>query len=140
VPVAVIPGAGGIEYLSSLIGRAKAFEYILTGNDISAQEAARIGWINSAFPPNQLHQEVWATAERIALFPGNILELAKRRINKATLPSEADIEVDNDFFLELATTDSVTQKLFAEFLELTKNETDAKTELGLGSLLPELYK
>lgn len=45
----LIPGAGGSQFLPRLIGRRRAMEYILSGNDISAVEAAEIGWINKAF-------------------------------------------------------------------------------------------
>lgn len=49
VGVGVVPGYGGTQYLSKLIGRGLALEYLLSSNDVKAEEAERIGWINKAF-------------------------------------------------------------------------------------------
>ncbi|PQE17515.1 enoyl- hydratase protein [Rutstroemia sp. NJR-2017a BBW] len=49
VGLGVVPGGGGSQYLSRLIGRGRAMEYILSAKDINAEDAERIGWINQAF-------------------------------------------------------------------------------------------
>lgn len=46
VATGLIPGGGGSQHLPGLIGRGLAMEYILSGKDINAQDAERIGWIN----------------------------------------------------------------------------------------------
>lgn len=67
----VFPRAGGIQFLVSLIGRARAFEYILLERSIDTKTAAAIGWANTAYASNeQLRNEVDALADCISSFPG----------------------------------------------------------------------
>ncbi|KAI8648381.1 hypothetical protein NCS56_01522600 [Fusarium sp. Ph1] len=48
VTVGIVPGAGGIDYLVRLLGRGRALQYLVTGEDVDADTAERIGWINQA--------------------------------------------------------------------------------------------
>ncbi len=50
VTLGVIPGFGGTQRLTSLIGKAKAFEMVLTGDMITGQEAKELGLVNHIFP------------------------------------------------------------------------------------------
>ena len=65
----VSPGAGGIQHLSRLMGRARALEVMLSGEDYDADLAERYGWINRAMPANALGDFVRSLALRIAAFP-----------------------------------------------------------------------
>src|SRR5882672_9067678 len=58
----IIPGYGGTQRLSRLVGRGRAFELILTGEPIDAQEAYRIGLVNRVAPAADLP----AVAEALA--------------------------------------------------------------------------
>src|SRR5262245_29309015 len=46
----LIPGAGGIQHLTRLMGRARALEVILSADDYDAELAERYGWVNRALP------------------------------------------------------------------------------------------
>src|SRR5262249_21266774 len=50
----VTPGAGGIQHLTRLMGRARALEVILSAGDYDAELAERYGWINRALPARAL--------------------------------------------------------------------------------------
>jgi enoyl-CoA hydratase/carnithine racemase len=50
IKLGLIPGGGGTQRLPRIVGRAKAYEMILTGDTIDAREAFRIGLINSIAP------------------------------------------------------------------------------------------
>src|SRR5215813_995373 len=45
-----IPGAGGVQHLTRLMGRARALEVMLSAQDYDAEQAERYGWINRAVP------------------------------------------------------------------------------------------
>ncbi|RZK32606.1 MAG: enoyl-CoA hydratase [Hymenobacter sp.] len=54
VKLGIIPGYGGTQRLTQLVGRGKALELILTGNPIGAEEAQRIGLVNHVVPLAEL--------------------------------------------------------------------------------------
>ena len=54
INLGIIPGWGGTQRLPRLIGRAKAIEWILTGEMVTAQEALRLGLVNQVAPQDQV--------------------------------------------------------------------------------------
>ncbi|WP_372500583.1 enoyl-CoA hydratase-related protein (plasmid) [Tistrella mobilis] len=66
VSVGLVAGDGGAVIWPQLIGFARAKEFLLTGDLLTAPEAARIGLINRAVAPERLDDEVYALADRLA--------------------------------------------------------------------------
>ncbi len=66
VSVGLVAGDGGAVIWPQLVGYARAKEYLLTGDLLSAQEAERIGLINHAVPDEELDRHVYELAERLA--------------------------------------------------------------------------
>lgn len=62
VKLGLIPGYGGTQRLSRLVGRGLAMELILSGKTIDAAEALRIGLVNTVVP----HEELSAVSEKLA--------------------------------------------------------------------------
>src|SRR5437773_1575349 len=62
VKLGIIPGYGGTQRLSRLVGKGRAMQILLTGDIVSAAEAFRIGLVNQVVP----HSELLATTEVIA--------------------------------------------------------------------------
>ena len=81
VALGVIPGFGGTQRLSRLIGKAKAKELIYTGTMIGAPEAKELGIVNKVFPPETLLDETKEVAAAIAAEGALSLRLAKSTIN-----------------------------------------------------------
>ena len=81
----LIPGAGGIQHLSRLMGRARALEVMLGAEDYDAELAERYGWINRALPADTLGDFVTSLAHRIATFPAAALLTIKGRVNAIAL-------------------------------------------------------
>ena len=108
----VIPGAGGAQHLTRLMGRGRALEVMLSAQDYDADLAERYGWINRALPAAELDAFVGSLALRIAGFPAMGHAVVKERVNAIALPTIEDIRRDSDLFLEGTRTN--------EFQELTK--------------------
>ena len=87
----VIPGGGGVQYLARLLGRARALEVMLSGEDYDADLAERYGWINRALPADALGNFVRALAHRIAGFPAVGQVVVKERVNAIALGSSSNI-------------------------------------------------
>jgi enoyl-CoA hydratase/carnithine racemase len=96
----VSPGAGGIQHLARLMGRARALEVMLSAEDYDAELAERYGWINRALPANELGSFVRAIAQRIASFPAAGLAAIKDRVNAIALAPVQDFRRDSDLFGE----------------------------------------
>jgi len=77
VPMGILPGAGGTVRLMRLLGRARAAEVILGGEDFGADEAERYGWVNRALDPHEIDAYVERLARRIAGFPADALAEVK---------------------------------------------------------------
>jgi enoyl-CoA hydratase/carnithine racemase len=96
----VIPGAGGVQHLVRLMGRARALEVILSADDYDADLAERYGWINRALPASALDDFVRALAYRIAGFPAPGHVVLKERVNAIALAPVEDFRRDSDLFGE----------------------------------------
>lgn len=66
VNLGVLPGYGGTQRLGRLVGKGKAAEMILTGDPVDAQEALRIGLVNSVVPAAELLKSAEGVAKKIS--------------------------------------------------------------------------
>jgi enoyl-CoA hydratase/carnithine racemase len=96
----VMPGAGGVQHLTRLMGRGRALEALLSADDYSAELAEQYGWINRALPADSLDEFVRSLALRISKFPHGGLLAIKERVNAAALAPADDFRRDSDVFLE----------------------------------------
>ena len=94
----VIPGAGGVQHLTRLMGRARALEVILSAEDYDADLAEKYGWINRALPAALLGDFVGALAHRIATFPAAARIAIKNRVDAIALAAAEDFRRDSDLF------------------------------------------
>lgn len=66
IRLGVIPGIGGTQRLTRLVGKAKAMDLILTGRLMDAEEAERSGLVSRVVPADRLMAEAWAAARTVA--------------------------------------------------------------------------
>ncbi len=136
VGVGTTPGAGGVQHLARLLGRGRAMEAILGADDFNAEQAERYGWINRALPDADLDPFVARLARRIASFPIDAVQSAKRVLNDLTLPPADAIRADALRFRHLVQSDPATHRtatLFAQGLQ-----TRSPLELDLGDRIGSL--
>jgi enoyl-CoA hydratase/carnithine racemase len=91
-----IPGGGGVEWLSALVGRSRTLEIVCSADDFDADIGERYGFINRSIPDAELDAFVDALAERMGRFEKRALETGKKMVNgRAGVPSEGDLWTSN---------------------------------------------
>jgi enoyl-CoA hydratase len=84
INLGIIPGGGGTQRLTRLVGEGKAMEMILTGEIIDAKTAYSIGLVNHVVPADQLQTKTMEIAQRIAEKSPVALQLAKEAVKLAS--------------------------------------------------------
>jgi enoyl-CoA hydratase/carnithine racemase len=130
VPAALLPGGGALERLPPLIGRARALEVVLGGDDIDASTAAAYGWVNRAVPDNELDEHVNTLARRIASFDPAAVASAKQLINRHTTQAADDLRASHRELLSVALTPGAAARR-AE-LQTRARDLGPSFELDLG--------
>jgi len=95
INVGLIPGAGGTQRLTRLVGLTKAKEMVMLGDNINAEEAYRIGLVNKIVPVDSLLEEAKTWAKKLASKPPLNLMMAKLAMDKG-----ADLNLDDAIALE----------------------------------------
>ena len=80
VSLGILPGAGGTQRLTRLIGASRAKEMILLGRRVSGTEALAMGLANALVPDGEVYTEAMRMAKKLAGMPRLALEYAKRAI------------------------------------------------------------
>jgi enoyl-CoA hydratase len=95
INLAVIPGGGGTQRLTRLIGMTRAKELLYTGDMIDAQTALSMGLVNKVVPLDSLMNEAKEMAKKLLTKSGRILSLIKTAVNSGanmSLPDALDLE------------------------------------------------
>lgn len=83
IKLGTLPGAGGTQRLTRLVGKAKAMEMCLTGRMMDAVEAERMGLVSRVVPTAQLLEEALKTAASIAAMSRPVAMMIKEAVNTA---------------------------------------------------------
>ncbi|MFI1963731.1 enoyl-CoA hydratase/isomerase family protein [Streptomyces pathocidini] len=102
----LIPGAGGTQRLSRLVGPSKAKDLIFTGRQVKAPEALAIGLVDRVVPDERVYEEAFAWAARLAQGPAIALRAAKESID-AGLEADLDtgLAIERNWFAGLFATE-----------------------------------
>lgn len=90
VGLGAVPGGGPMARLGRLVGRGRALEILLGGDDIPADLAAEYGYVNRVIPDAEIEAFTDAFAHRIAAFDKVAVAGIKKLVDIATLPEDAE--------------------------------------------------
>jgi len=83
ITIGTIPGIGGTQRLTRLVGKAKAMDMCLTGRMMDVQEAERAGLVSRVVPLDSYFEVALEAANQIAGFSRPVVKLAKEAVNAA---------------------------------------------------------
>ena len=107
IKLGTIPGAGGTQRLTKVVGKSKAMELILTGRFLSAEEAHFYGLVSKVVPVEMYLREAILLASEIAALSPVAVQLAKEAVNRSfeTQLDEGLAFERKNFYLTFASAD-----------------------------------
>jgi len=133
VPLGIIPGGGGTTRLSRTVGRHRAMEIVLAGEDIDAETAEKWGWINRVVADPVEH--ALAMAHRIATFPPDAVAAGKRLVLMAETGIAENLVAEGTTFGEQIA-DPLARRAMENFM--ARGGQTREGELRLGNLAGEI--
>lgn len=122
VSLGIIPGYGGTQRLPRLVGRGIALELILSGRQVKAEEALRIGLVNRVVPQDELLQAALDLARKVARNGPVAVSAAKQAVDRGLdLGFQSGSELESALFGMLCTTQDMREGMSA-FLEKRQPE------------------
>ena len=98
VAMGILPGAGGTARLPHLLGRSRALHVILSGRDVDAEEAVRIGWLDGVFARDALGDAVLDLARHLAAMPAASIAAVKRVVDASLVSFDDALVAETDAF------------------------------------------
>jgi len=109
VLLGIIPGAGGTQRLSRLVGPAKAKDIIFTGRFVKADEALAIGLVDRVVPADEVYSQAVAWASQFANAATYAVRAAKEAIDRGLeVDLETGLEIERQQFAALFATEDRT--------------------------------
>lgn len=140
VTLGLHPGTGGVAWMPLHIGRARAMEFVLSGNDLDPETAEKYGYVNKAFDtPEEMNKYVERLAQRIALFPLAGISSIKKSVTDTIQPKSAQIAIEGAEWDRLVG-QKLEMELVGKFVTISKNFTDVEFELHVPQDVIKVYE
>lgn len=126
INIGLIPGWGGTQRLTRLIGKTRAKELVFTGRIIDARTAEQWGLVNMVFPAEGFMEHVRKFVAELAEKAPVALQIAKSLINKgADVDLEVALTLEREGFAVVASTEDLQEGVSA-FLKKRKPQFKGK--------------
>jgi enoyl-CoA hydratase/3-hydroxyacyl-CoA dehydrogenase len=126
IKLGLIPGWGGTQRLTRIVGLAKAKELVMLGDRITAEQALKIGLVTKVVPLAKLVEETKAFAKNFVEGPPVALKAAKHALNYATqVPLDIGLKFESEAFGIVLSTKDVMEGVSA-FMSKRKPEFKGK--------------
>jgi enoyl-CoA hydratase/carnithine racemase len=126
IKLGLMPGWGGTQRLTRILGLAKAKELVMLGDRISAEEAHKIGLVNKIVPRDKLTEETKTFAKKFVEGPPIALKCAKHTLNYASqVPLDIGLKFESEAFGIVLSTKDVMEGVSA-FMSKRKPEFKGK--------------
>ena len=120
INLGIIPGGGGTQRLTRLVGEGKSMEMILSGEMIDAQTARDLGLVNHVYAPEELEAKTFELANKIAEKSPIALQMAKEAVKLASRSNlDEGLRREVDLFAVCFSTEDKEEGV-AAFLEKRK--------------------
>lgn len=111
IAMGILPGAGGTARWPRLIGRAAALDLLLTGRDVSAEEAFALGWLQRMAPSGRVGAVADELAHAIAIMPASSIAAIKHVVDVSLGASDVALTAESDQLARLMATGAHTEPM-----------------------------
>jgi enoyl-CoA hydratase/carnithine racemase len=125
-----IPGGGPASWLPRVVGRGRAFEILLGGEDFNGELAERYGYVNRAIPDDQFESFVDRFARRVSTFDRQALADIKQFVNNVSLPADEEFPPQMDAFWEAVARPALQTRASKAFADGLQQRSDVELHLG----------
>lgn len=133
VLLGIMPGGGGTQYMTSLVGRARTLELLLGAQLVDAEVAERYGLVNRALPADEIDEFVDSLARRIGALNPKIIAAVKTAVTAAAAPITFEgLSTENSLLTPLFSPDAaaLAHKLLAAGMQTREGERNLEALLG----------
>lgn len=131
----IVPGGGGTQRLTRLMGKARTLEAILGCNRFNAELAERYGWINRAIPQEELTEFVNELAYKIAMIPSEAIGFLKQSVVAAEDLSMSEGYIEESHLFNQSLTIPESRRRMKEYIDKgyqsREVETDSEKQIEL---------
>jgi enoyl-CoA hydratase/carnithine racemase len=114
VTLGLLPGNGGTQRLTRLIGPARAMDVLITGRTFSPEEALQMGLVSALFAPEEAEAKVREQAERFAVGAALALRNIKRCVHEGgQLPLDEGLALEGELMEQLVRSKDAAEGLTA---------------------------